>query len=112
MICAVIAVACSNQSQNTKPVLVAQTPAAASIGSADPGVPKVDPALVKQGYRVARRQGKLLYCQTQTVTGTKFANTTCMTAEQIHELNRETEQAQRLLNKSGYTECLGPQCKN
>jgi hypothetical protein len=132
LMCAVLAVACSNQLQNTKPVVVAQMPAAASAsisataaaatgtasataarpGSPDPGVPRVDPALIKAGYRAVRRQGKLLYCQTQTVTGTKFANTTCMTAEQIHEVNRDTEASQRLLIKPGYSDCLGVSCRN
>ena len=131
IICAALTAACSNQSQNTKPVVVAQTPAAASTststaaavagttpaagapaGSADPNLPKVDPALVKQGYRVVRRQGKILYCQSQSVTGTKFASTTCQTAEQIQELNRETEQSKRLLIRSGPANCVGSQCSN
>ena len=131
IICVALAAACASQSQNTKPVVVAQTPAAASTststaaavagttpaagapaGSADPNLPKVDPALVKQGYRVVRRQGKILYCQSQSVTGTKFASTTCQTAEQIQELNRETEQSKRLLIRSGPANCVGSQCSN
>jgi hypothetical protein len=132
IICAALAAACSSQSQNTKPVIVSQAPAAASTstsiaavavagtaavaaapaGSADPNLPKADPALVKQGYRVVRHQGKILYCQTQSVTGTKFASTTCQTAEQIQELNRETEQSKRLLIRSGPANCVGTQCSN
>jgi hypothetical protein len=132
IMCAVLAVACSNQSQNTKPVAVAQVPAAASAsisatattatgtasataappGSADPSVPKVDPALIKEGYRAVRRHGKILYCQSQSVTGTKFDSTVCMTAEQIQELKRETEQSKRLLIRSGAATCLGVSCSN
>jgi len=137
---AAFAVACSNQSQNTKPVVVAQAPAAgassstatastAAAGSAataagtasaanasgsatDPSAPKIDPALIKAGYRAVKRQGKILYCQTQSVTGTKFANTICMTAEQIQEQQRETEQSKRLLIRSGTANCAGTQCSN
>jgi mRNA-degrading endonuclease toxin of MazEF toxin-antitoxin module len=116
VICAALMVACSSQSQNTKPaVVVARAPAAASAataataGAADP---EVDPALIKEGYRVVRRQGKILYCQTQTVTGTKFGNTVCRTAEQIQEEKRDTELSKRMLIRSGPANCVGTQCSN
>jgi hypothetical protein len=87
--------------------------AAAATGAAaatNPAAGDVDPALVKEGYRVVRRQGKILYCQTQTVTGTKFGNTVCRTAEQIQEEKRETELSQRQLIRSGPAYCVGTQC--
>ena len=132
LICAVLAVACSSQSQNTKPVVVSQAPAAASTSTAttatatgtasaataptgsavDPSLAKVDPALIKEGYRAVRRQGKILYCQTQTVTGTKFGNTVCRTAEQIQEEKRDTELSKRMLIRSGPANCVGTQCSN
>ena len=92
------------------------TAAATATGTASatnaPAGGDPDPALVKEGYRVVRRQGTILYCQTQTVTGTKFASTVCMTAEQIQELKRETEQSKRLLIRSGPANCVGSQCSN
>ena len=132
IICAALAMACSSQSQNTKPVVVSQVPAVANTSTAtsatasgaasaataptgsavDPGLAKVDPALIKEGYRVVRRQGKILYCQTQTVTGTKFGNTVCRTAEQIHEEQRDTELSKRMLIRSGPANCVGTQCSN
>ena len=126
IICAALAMACSSQSRHTKPVVVAQSltgagtsiwPAAASAAATAsatdaPADDVVDPALVKEGYRVVRRQGSIRYCQTQTVTGTKFADTVCMTAAQIQELKRETEQSKRLLIRSGPANCLGSQCSN
>jgi hypothetical protein len=72
----------------------------------------VDPILIKEGYRAVQRQGRISYCQTQTVTGTKFANTVCRTAEQIQELKRETEKSKRLLIRSGPANCAGDQCGN
>jgi hypothetical protein len=118
IVCAALAMACSSQSRNTKAVVVAQSPTIAATatgtGSATNATTgsAVDATLVKEGYRVVRRQGKILYCQTQTVTGTKFGNTVCMTAEQIQELKRETEQSKRLLIRSGPANCVGTQCSN
>jgi hypothetical protein len=126
IICAALAMACSSESRNTKPIVAAQSPAAANTSTSTtattatgtasatnaPAVSAVDPALVKEGYGVVRRQGKILYCQTQTVTGSKFANTVCMTAEQIQELKRETEKSRRLLIRSGPANCVGTQCSN
>jgi hypothetical protein len=127
IIFAALAMACSSQSRDTKPVAVAQSPATASpstsisaataagtasAADAPPAAGVVDPALVKEGYRVVRRQGMILYCQTQTVTGTKFADTVCKTAQQIQELKRETEQSKRLLIRSGPANCVGNQCSN
>jgi hypothetical protein len=123
---AALATACSSQSRNTKPVDAAPGPAAASTStspnavtatgpaSADnaPAGGAVDPILIKEGYRAVRRHGTVLYCQTQAVTGTKFANTVCKTAEQIQELKHETEQSKRLLIRSGPTNCAGNQCGN
>jgi hypothetical protein len=126
--CAAVVVGCSSQSQNTKPVAVAQVPAAqAPIAAGAPATTvatvagtvsttaaptgsDVDPSLAKEGYRAVRRQGKLLYCQTQTVTGTKFGNTVCRTAEQIQEEKRDTELSQRMLIRSGPANCVGTQC--
>jgi hypothetical protein len=127
MICAALATACSSESRYTKPVVVSPSPtdpstatatgAAAVAGTATaadapPTSTAVDPALIKEGYRAVRRQGTILYCQTQTVTGTKFANTVCKTAQQIQELKRETEQSRRLLIRSGPASCVGNQCSN
>ncbi len=125
-ICTALAAACSSQSQNIKPAAVPQVPAAASTltaagAAAATGTASaanataggdVDLALVKEGYRAVRRQGKILYCQTQTVTGTKFASTTCATAEQIHESKRETELSKRQLIRTGPASCVGNQCSN
>jgi hypothetical protein len=115
--------ACSSPSRNAKPVVVAQLPAAgkttsttvvttngkASANDALTGS-TVDPNLIKEGYRAVRRHGSIRYCQTQTITGTKFANTVCRTAEQIQELKRETEKSKRLLIRSGPANCAGNQC--
>jgi hypothetical protein len=125
-ICEALLMACSGQSRNTKPVVMAQPPitpiaspsttVAAATGTASalnaPTTSAVDPVLVKEGYRAVRRQGMILYCQTQTVTGTKFANTVCMTAEQLQEVKRETQQSKRLLIRSGPANCVGNQCSN
>jgi mRNA-degrading endonuclease toxin of MazEF toxin-antitoxin module len=118
LFCAALATACSSQSRNSKPVVVAQAPAAANASAATSAAAAtgtasaVDPDLVKEGYKVVRRHGEILYCQTQTITGTKFGNTVCKTAGQIQELKRETERSKRLLIRSGPANCVGTQCSN
>ncbi len=122
VISATLAMACSSPSRNTKPLVVAQVPAVGKTttttvvttnGANDaPTSSAVDPILIKEGYRAVQRQGRISYCQTQTVTGTKFANTVCRTAEQIQELKRETEKSKRLLIRSGPANCAGDQCGN
>ena len=126
VIFAALAMACSSQSRNAKPVDVAPGPAAANTSTSTTAVTAaatapaihaptgsaVDPILIKEGYRAVRRRGTFLYCQTQAVTGTKFADTVCMTAAQIRELKHETEQSKRLLIRSGPANCVGNQCGN
>ncbi len=124
IVCAALAVACSSQPRTTNPVVVAQVPAAAGTSTATTGATAtgaasaaiapadndVDPALIKEGYRVVRRRGKVLYCQTQTVTGTKFGSTVCRTADEIHAEERETELSKRQLIRTGPQYCVGTQC--
>jgi hypothetical protein len=124
VVCAALSMACSSPSQHAGPVVVAQEPAGAGTSTSTaasrvtgtasandaPAGSAVDPGLIKEGYRASRRQGRVLYCQTQTVTGTKFANTVCMTAAQIQALKRETAQSKRLLMGSVPANCVGNQC--
>jgi hypothetical protein len=65
----------------------------------------VDPKLVKRGYRVVQRKGLLLYCQTQTVTGTHFSNTVCLTHAQVLARDRETRETKDQLDRAGHQLC-------
>jgi hypothetical protein len=70
----------------------------------------VDPNLVKRGYRVVQRKGLLLYCQTQTVTGTHFSNTVCLTHAQVLARDRETRETKDQLDRAGHQPCPKGSC--
>lgn len=70
----------------------------------------VDAELVREGYRVVRRHDQILYCRSQSVTGTLFASTVCLTASQIASQKRELQQSKDLLNQGRATQCVGPEC--
>jgi hypothetical protein len=70
----------------------------------------VDANLVREGYRVVRRHDQILYCRSQSVTGTLFASTVCLTASQIASQKHELQQSKDLLNQGRATQCVGPEC--
>jgi len=106
--------ACSGTAQKAPPA--ARTQAAAQ--SASPPVAAapdgdsagVDRSLVKDGYRVVRRNGQVLYCRSQSVTGTKFSSTVCLTAAQLRKQQEDLQQTKDTLNQAHAAQCLGSQC--
>jgi len=70
----------------------------------------VDPDLVKAGYQVRRRDGAVFYCRSESSVGTRFATTTCLTAQQIRERNRSTQESKDFLSLPRYGTCVGPEC--
>jgi hypothetical protein len=119
IITATLAAACSSQPRNVKPEVVAQMPGAASVATAStaPAVAVapgdgVDPSLIKEGYRVVKRQNNVLYCRTESVTGTAFKSTVCLTAEQIQRQKRALQDTKNELNKLRASGCVGNTCSN
>ena len=49
-------------------------------------------ALVRQGYRPVTLHGQLLYCRSQPVTGTQFADSVCLSEAQIGEQQRQVRE--------------------
>jgi hypothetical protein len=121
-----LAAACSSQSRNAKPEVgvaaassASGTPSSAGAPAATmpsdgaaPAVGAVDQSLVKEGYRVVRRQDKVLYCRTQSTTGTRFTSTVCLTADQIAVLKRDSQDSKDALAKTKPSACLGNMCNN
>jgi hypothetical protein len=70
----------------------------------------IDANLVKEGYRVVRRHDQVLYCRSESVTGTLFASTVCLTASQIAKQRRDLQESTDLLKQAGATRCVGPEC--
>jgi hypothetical protein len=81
--------------------------AAATSGDATAGV---DANLVKDGYRVVKRHDQVLYCRSESVTGTLFASTVCLTASQIASQKRDLLESKDLLKQAGAARCAGPEC--
>jgi hypothetical protein len=48
-------------------------------------------ALFAQGYKPMSRDGKVYYCHQETKTGSRFATTTCKTAEQMKRLTQDSK---------------------
>lgn len=45
---------------------------------------------VKEGYRPSQLNGKLLYCRSESVTGTQFPSTVCVSEQQIKDQEQKT----------------------
>jgi hypothetical protein len=108
-----IATACG-ASRNAATVVRADSPksavSGAPAGTSAPAAADVDAALVREGYRVVRRHDQILYCRSESVTGTLFASTVCFTASQIANQRRDLQESKDLLKQSGATRCVGPEC--
>ena len=70
----------------------------------------LDARLVRQGYRIERRGERVLYCRTQSSTGTAFSSMVCLTAEQIREQQRKLQQSQDTLAQPRGVTCAGKVC--
>lgn len=57
-------------------------------------------ALFAQGYKPMSRGGKVYYCHQEMKTGSRFATTTCKTAEQMKQ---QTQDSKDLINSSQKT---------
>lgn len=70
----------------------------------------LDALLVREGYRIIRRGAEVRYCRTVTPTGTAFASTLCLTAEQVAEQRRSLQQSQQDLTLTRGFSCTGKVC--
>jgi hypothetical protein len=106
--------ACSSTAQKATPVAQAQAVAQSAsppvAAAPDGDSAGVDRSLLKDGYHVVRRNGQVLYCRSQSVTGTKFSSTVCLTAAQIHKQREDLQQTKDTLNQARAAQCLGSQC--
>jgi hypothetical protein len=82
----------------------ASAAAAAAVGV-------VDASLVKAGYSVMRRQGEVLYCRNEVITGQRIGTRICLSAAQIQNEKQNVTKAKDLLNQPS-NRCLGASCNN
>ena len=71
----------------------------------------VDPSILKHGYKPVHRNGQLLYCRSQILTGTHFQNTVCLTEAQVNASERERQDVLDQLAKSGGVDCHVYKCQ-
>ena len=70
----------------------------------------VDPSILKHGYKPVHRNGQLLYCRSQILTGTHFQNTVCLTEAQVNASERERQEVLDQLAKAGGIDCRVTKC--
>ena len=66
-------------------------PPAQTAATNTPASLAIDPDLVKRGYHPAIRRGQRVYCRQEPVTGSRFSQTRCMTADQISDSATSTK---------------------
>ena len=95
----------------------AATPSSVAASAATPssaGAPAagvVNQNYVKRGYRAVHRNGQLLYCQSQIVTGSLFHDTVCLTEDQMRASDRKTQNTvDEFVKMRNATGCTGPKC--
>ena len=81
------------------------TPAAESIK-----VSEVNPDLLKKGYKVVKRDGRIGYCRAEQITGTQFKKTICLTEDQIREQARRTTETSESMERQRWNPPCMPPC--
>ena len=112
---------CATRSPAPTPVAVTNVASAQPVGtvsegsaSASPSTnkanPDIDQTLVKRGYEPRKISGQQKYCKTQTVTGSHFSNTVCLTAEQIRAVDDKNRSDLDQLGRAGRAACRNNNC--
>jgi hypothetical protein len=71
---------------------------------------EIDQSLLERGYRPRRLKGQLLYCRSQTLTGTHFSNTVCLTEAQIKANDQNTQSELDTMSRAGRAVCPNNSC--
>jgi hypothetical protein len=66
--------------------------------------------LFAQGYKPTSRNGEVYYCRKEGSLGTRFETTTCRTAQQMKELERESKDLVLEKQRPGGCTNQGPAC--
>ena len=98
-------------------VVAVSAPAGTTPTSAAPGADHPtdssngpDPNILKHGYKAVHRNGQLLYCRSEILTGTHFKNTVCLTEAQVTASEREKQDVVDQLGKAGGVDCRVARC--
>jgi len=74
-------------------------------------VSEVNKDLLKKGYQVVKRDGRIGYCRAEQITGTQFKKTICVTEDQIREQARRTTETSESMERQRWNPpCMPPAC--
>jgi hypothetical protein len=96
--------------------MAASTPVAASIAVspvADHSAKNSDvinQSYIKSGYKAVHRNGELVYCRSEIITGTLLPNTVCLTDAQMKAAERNRQDLADQLGKSRSVDCRVYKC--
>jgi len=117
LLCAALGVSCSGVPMRDPAAPVAPVARAATTATTDEGAAAtrrapalVNASLVSQGYRVVKRGDQLLYCRSQSVTGTAFLSTVCKTESQIRDQGDAVQHYRDTLNQPHIATCVTVGC--
>jgi hypothetical protein len=113
MALALLVASCSAPPTKTPAASVApaaQPQAVNAAGAGGAGAAVVNARLVRQGYQVMRRGGQLVYCRTESVTGTMLSKTTCLTELEVKQQAETAQQSRDALHQPLTPKCLGAVC--
>jgi hypothetical protein len=117
LLCAALGVSCSGVPMRGPAPAAAPVAGAGSTATTDKGAAAtrrapalVNASLVSQGYRVVKRGDQLLYCRSQSVTGTAFLSTVCKTESQIRDQGDAVQQYRDTLNQPHIATCVTAGC--
>jgi hypothetical protein len=110
--------ACSSLPRNPVPQAVPATPApaaaiagAATTAPGDAPVP-TEASLRTKGYKTMKRGDQTLFCRKDALTGTRFATTVCLTAEEIRDQEARAALMMHSLDNGRDNRCNNQPCAN
>lgn len=83
---------------------------AAGAAADGAGAAVVNARLVRQGYQVTRRGGQVVYCRTESATGTMLSKTVCLTELEVKQQAETAQQSRDTLHQPLTPKCLGAVC--
>jgi hypothetical protein len=96
--------------------MAASTPVGTTIAAspvADPSAKNPDVinrSYIKSGYKAAHRNGELVYCRSEIITGTLLPNTVCLTDAQMKTAEQNRQDMVDQLGKSRSVDCRVYKC--
>ena len=105
----VVATGANTMEVNSKGIVAAGAPVGTAVADQTAWNSEiVNQSYVKNGYRVAHRNGQLLYCRSQATTGTFFRSTVCKTDAQMKAAEHIRQDVVDEISRSHVGVCNNP----